>query len=105
MVRKLTWLPPTCAYRLRAEGRPLAWWHPLVSGSAETVHQAGISVRGRIAAFETDLSLDDYADYIVAWPGKRPRPAKPAKTEPAKTKLAKTKPGKTKLGKTKKSKR
>lgn len=75
-VREIPWLPPTCAYRLVAEGQDLPWWHYLVSGSRETVHKAGVSVRGRVAAMEDEVPFDDVLDYIVLWPGRIPAKAK-----------------------------
>ena len=45
-VARFAWLPSTCAYRLRAEGKPLPGWHHLICGDREAVHAAGISVRG-----------------------------------------------------------
>ncbi len=67
-VAELTWLPPTCGYRLVHEGRDLYWWHPLISGDPETVHAAGISARDKTVS-EDDVSLDDFEDYEVVWPG------------------------------------
>ncbi|WP_131194259.1 YcgN family cysteine cluster protein [Lichenihabitans psoromatis] len=76
IVRTIGWLPPTCAYRLVAEGRDLMWWHPLVSGRAETVDEAGVSVRGKVAASEDEVQIDDLPGYIVAWPTKVPARAR-----------------------------
>ena len=58
------WLPVTCAYRLRHEGRPLYDWHHLISGSTETVHEAGVSVRGWTVS-ELSVTEDDWEDHII----------------------------------------
>ena len=66
-VGELGFMPPTCAYRLLAEGRGLPWWHPLVTGDPESVHWAGISVRGR-AVSEAGVEDAELEDHIVDWP-------------------------------------
>jgi uncharacterized cysteine cluster protein YcgN (CxxCxxCC family) len=75
-IAELKWLPPTCGYRLVAEGRDLYWWHPLVSGDPDTVHAAGVSVRGRVGLSEDELDHADYEDRVVSWPLRLPAGAR-----------------------------
>ena len=63
-LESIQWLPSTCAYKLVYEGKDLLWWHPLVSDDPETVHQAGISVRGRAVAEKMAGNLEKH---IVEW--------------------------------------
>ena len=57
-------MPETCAYRLIWEGKKLKSWHHLISGSKETVHQAGISVKNSTIS-EYDVHEDYWNKYIV----------------------------------------
>ena len=63
LVEELHWMPSTCAYRLIYEGKDLYWWHPLVSGNPNTVHEAGISVKGR-AISEREVKDAESPNYI-----------------------------------------
>ena len=58
------WLPATCAYRLRHEGRKLPEWHYLISGDRDAVHKAGASVRGWTLS-EAEIPEEDWEDYII----------------------------------------
>ncbi len=61
------WMPKTCAYRLLWQGKPLADWHPLVSGDPETVHSSGVSMRGKTVN-ELTVDDDDWEDHIIEEP-------------------------------------
>ena len=62
LVRDIEWLPATCAYRLRGDGKPLPDWHYLVSGDRDAVHRAGESVRGWTVS-ETDVV--DFENHLI----------------------------------------
>jgi uncharacterized cysteine cluster protein YcgN (CxxCxxCC family) len=59
------WLPASCAYRLLSEGRPLPWWHVLVSGDPGLVHLVGASIRGRAVPRRAAGPLEHH---VVTWP-------------------------------------
>lgn len=58
------WMPTSCAYRLLQEGKELEDWHPLISGTPESVHDAGISVRGWTVP-EFEVPLEEWEDYVI----------------------------------------
>jgi uncharacterized cysteine cluster protein YcgN (CxxCxxCC family) len=63
---KFNWLPSTCAYRLLHEGKSLPDWHPLISGDKNSVHLAGISVRGR--TFRDDkIAQEEIYQHVITW--------------------------------------
>ncbi|MCB1919035.1 MAG: YcgN family cysteine cluster protein [Candidatus Competibacteraceae bacterium] len=59
-VRRLHWLPVTCAYRLRAEGQPLPDWHPLRTGDPHSTQRAGMSIIHWAAPEQRVRRLEDH---------------------------------------------
>lgn len=62
--RDINWMPETCAYRLLAENKPLAAWHPLLSGRKESVLEADISIKDKVIS-EKEVEEKDWPNYIV----------------------------------------
>ncbi|MXV43777.1 YcgN family cysteine cluster protein [Saccharibacter sp. 17.LH.SD] len=73
LLRDIDWLPPSCAYRLLRDGFDLPDWHPLVSGSQDTVHTSGASARGRCLNERYAGMIEDHqADWPGEWPDHAP---------------------------------
>jgi len=53
------WLPQTCAYRLRYHNLPLPAWHPLITGSRESVRPHGVHALDPVLETDT-IDLEDY---------------------------------------------
>ncbi len=58
------WLPSTCAYRLLAEGKELPAWHPLISGTSESVASSGNSIKGRVVC---ETKADNPEHHLIEW--------------------------------------
>ena len=61
------WLPETCAYRRLWAGQRLPDWHPLITGNAQSVHDAGVSMQHRTVS-EVVIDEDDWEDHIIEEP-------------------------------------
>jgi uncharacterized cysteine cluster protein YcgN (CxxCxxCC family) len=64
-IEDLEWMPPSCAYRRLHEGKPLPHWHPLITGDPESVHRAGVSVRGQTFSEAKLADPEDALDYVA----------------------------------------
>lgn len=60
------WLPESCAYRLLSEGKSLPYWHYLISGDRNTVHEVDISVRDKVVS-EDEVPSDEWEEHIIQW--------------------------------------
>jgi uncharacterized cysteine cluster protein YcgN (CxxCxxCC family) len=65
-IAELTWMPDTCAYKLRSENKPLYEWHPLIAGSREPMETLGISIAGRVLS-EEFVHEDGLAEHVIRW--------------------------------------
>jgi len=65
-IEDLEWMPKSCAYRRLHEGRSLPSWHPLVTGDPESVHKAGVSIRGQTISEASLKHAEDALDF-TAW--------------------------------------
>ena len=65
-IETLRWMPDTCAYRLRMEGKPLFPWHPLLSGSQAAMEQAGITIKDKVIT-EDHVHPLGYDEHIIRW--------------------------------------
>ena len=64
--KDLSFLPNSCAYRLRSQGKALPEWHPLISGDKATVVEAGITVIGKVIS-EEYVHRQQFVQHIVEW--------------------------------------
>ncbi len=60
-VADFSWLPPTCAYRLRFEEKPIPDWHPLLSKDQNSVKNSGVQICDGIH----ERDVDDWFDYVI----------------------------------------
>lgn len=68
LVKDVPWLPATCAYVCRAEGRPLPSWHHLLTGSHDAMMEAGASVAGRCISETLAGPLEHH---VIDWEDER----------------------------------
>jgi len=65
-VAEFDWLPDTCAYRMIYRGQGLADWHPLISGTRETLKLAHVGLAS--IPVIVDVPGLDYEELVIDKP-------------------------------------
>lgn len=60
----LSWMPETCAYRRLHEGRPLPDWHPLITGTPDSVRPHRVSANVHLIP-EQFVDPNTYTQYVI----------------------------------------
>jgi uncharacterized cysteine cluster protein YcgN (CxxCxxCC family) len=59
------WLPPSCAYRLLAEGKDLPGWHPLLcDGNRQKMALGGHTIKGKVVP---EAQAGDWEHHLIDW--------------------------------------
>ena len=68
LVKNVPWLPASCAYVRRAEGKSLPDWHHLLTGSRDAMMEAGASIAGRCVSETIAGPLEHH---VIDWEDER----------------------------------
>ena len=68
LVKNVPWLPASCAYVRRAEGKSLPDWHHLLTGSRDAMMEAGASIAGRCVSETVAGPLEHH---VIDWEDER----------------------------------
>ena len=66
LVEKAKVLPASCGYKRLMNGQPLLDWHPLVSGTQQSVVDADVSIADKTIS-EDNVHDDDLPNFLVNW--------------------------------------
>ena len=66
LAEKTKVLPASCAYKRLLNGQPLLDWHPLISGSQQSVIDSDVSIAEKTLS-EENVHDDDLPNFLIDW--------------------------------------
>jgi len=61
------WLPDSCSYRLVSEGKDIPTWHPLKTGTQQSVVDAGFSVLCQELVPDNTIEEEKWQEQLIEW--------------------------------------